>query len=383
MTTVPLLDLKAQYLPLREEILAAIARVCDSQRFILGPETEALEKELAALIGVEHAIGVSSGTDALIVSLMALGIGPGDEVITSTFSFFATAGSIARLGATPRFVDIDPGTFNLDPAAVAKAVTPNTRAILPVHLYGLCADMDPILAIAAEKKIPVIEDACQAIGAKYKGRPAGGIGALGCFSFFPSKNLNAFGDAGLVATNDDELAARVRRLRVHGAEPKYHHREVGGNFRLDEIQAAVLRVKAPHLERWNEARRVNVARYARLFAEAGVPPAVILPTEPAGIRHIYHQYVVRVPRRDALREHLAAAGIGCEIYYPVPLHQQVCFADLRYRTGEFPVAEASSKHVLALPIYPELTEAQQREVVGAIAGLPPCSGTGRAGLQPC
>ena len=364
---IPLLDLKAQYLPLRDDILAAIARVCDSQRFILGPEGDALEKELAAIVGVEHAIGVSSGTDALIVSMMALGIGPGDEVITSTFSFFATAGSIVRLGAVPRFVDIDPETFNLDPEAVARAVTPRTKAILPVHLYGLCADMDPVLEIAAERRIPVIEDACQAIGATYKGRPAGGLGTVAAFSFFPSKNLSAFGDAGLVTTNDGELAKKVRRLRVHGMEPKYYHHEVGGNFRLDEIQAAVLRVKVPHLERWNEARRANAARYARLFLTEGVPPAVILPSEPDGYRHIYHQYVVRLPRRDDVRASLTAAGIGSEVYYPAALHQQKCFADLGHRSGEFPVAEASSKHVLALPIYAELTEEQQREVVGTIA----------------
>ncbi len=361
---VPLLDLKAQFAPLREDILAAIARVCDSQRFILGPETDALERELAAIIGVKHAVGVSSGTDALIVSLMALGVGPGDEVITSTFSFFATGGAIVRVGATPRFVDVDPVTFNVDPAAVAKAVTPRTRAIIPVHLYGLCADMDPILDVAAAKDVAVIEDACQAIGATYKGRPAGGMGALAAFSFFPSKNLNAFGDAGLVTTNDDEIAAHVRRLRVHGAEPKYYHREVGGNFRIDELQAAVLRVKAPHLAAWNEARRTNAARYARLPAAV---PGVVTPVEPEGYRHIYHQYVVRVPRRDALKEHLAKAGIGCEIYYPVPLHLQECFAELGYRAGDCPVAETAAREVLALPIYPELTEAQQRAVVEAIA----------------
>jgi len=364
---VPLLDLQAQYQPLRDDILAAITRVCDSQRFILGPEGEALEKELATIIGVDHAVGVSSGTDALIVAMMALGIGPGDEVVTSAFSFFATAGSIVRLGAVPRFVDVDPETLNLDPEAVARAVTPRTKAILPVHLYGLCADMDPILAIAAEKRIPVIEDACQAIGAAYKGRPAGGLGTIAAFSFFPSKNLNAFGDAGLVTTNDGELARKVRRLRVHGMEPKYFHHEVGGNFRLDEIQAAVLRVKAPHLGRWNEARRANAARYASLFLAAGVPPAVILPTEPDGCRHVYHQYVVRLPRRDEVRAALTAAGIGSEVYYPVPLHRQECFAGLGYREGEFAVAEASARHVLALPIYAELTEEQQRAVADVIA----------------
>jgi len=360
---VPLLDLKAQYRPLRDEILAALARVCDSQRFILGPEVEAFEREIAEAIGVKHAVGVSSGTDALVVSMMALGIGPGDEVITSTFSFFATGGSISRLGATPKFVDIDPETFNLSPAAVARAVTPRTRAIVPVHLYGLCADMPPILELARSRDISVIEDACQAIGATHGGRQAGALGDVGCFSFFPSKNLNAFGDAGLVTTNDDELAKRVRRLRVHGSEPKYYYREIGGNFRIDELQAAVLRVKLPHLQRWNDARRANAARYARLFAEAGVKGV----GEPAGSRHMYHQYVVRTRQRDALRAHLAEAGIGTEIYYPVPLHLQDCFADLGYGPGDCPQAETAAREVLALPIQAELTEAQQQAVVGAIA----------------
>ena len=364
---IPLLDLKAQYLPLRDDILAAIARVCDSQRFILGPEGEALEKELAAIIGVEHAIGVSSGTDALIVSMMALGIGPADEVITSTFSFFATAGSIVRLGAVPRFVDIDPETFNLDPAAVARAVTPRTKAILPVHLYGLCADMDPLLAIAAEKKIPVIEDACQAIGAKYKGRPAGGLGTVAAFSFFPSKNLNAFGDAGLVTTNDAELAKKVKRLRVHGMEPKYHHSVIGGNFRMDALQAAILRVKAPHLASWTEARRANANRYATLFRDAGLTGHIALPVEPPDRRHVFNQFVIRTARRDDLRAHLTASGIGTEVYYPVPLHLQPCFGYLGHRRGAFPVAEAAAAESLALPIYAELTPAQQQTVVTAIA----------------
>jgi dTDP-4-amino-4,6-dideoxygalactose transaminase len=365
---VPLLDLKAQFTPLRDEILAALARVCDSQRFILGPETEALERQLASLLGVRHAIGVSSGTDALIVALMALDVGRDDEVITSTFSFFASAGVIARLGARPRFVDIDPVSFNIDPAAVARAITPRTRAIVPVHLYGLCADMDPILQVARERKVPVVEDACQAIGARYRGRLAGGLGALGCFSFFPSKNLNAFGDAGLVTTNDEELAKRVRRLRVHGMEPKYYHHEIGGNFRIDELQAAVLRVKVPHLATWNDGRRANAVRYARLFPELNVR-GVTLPSEPAGFHHIYHQYVIRAPGRDALRAHLHEARIGSEIYYPVPLHLQACFSALGYKVGDCPRAEAAARDVLALPIYPELTEAQQRAVVQAIAAF--------------
>ncbi len=368
--SVPLVDLHAQYAPLREEILAAIARVADRQRFILGEEVAAFEREVAAYLGVRHAIGVSSGTDALLVSLMALGIGAGDEVVTTTFSFFATAGAIVRVGATPRFVDIDPATFNLDPAAVERALTPRTRAILPVHLFGLCADMDPMLDVAARRGLPVIEDACQAIGARYRGRLAGTMGALGCFSFFPSKNLNAFGDAGLVVTNDDELAVRVRRLRVHGMEPKYYHHDVGGNFRLDEIQAAVLRVKLPHLERWTEGRRANAARYAQLFAEAGVR-GLRLPVEPPECRHVYHQYVVRARRRDALRAHLADVGIATEVYYPVPLHLQDCFAELGYGPGDGPHAEAAAREVLALPMYPELTEAQQRFVVSAVRAFEP------------
>ncbi len=368
--SVPLLDLKAQYAPLRDEILAAIARVCDRQRFILGEEVAAFEAEIAAALGVRHAIGVSSGTDALLVSLMALGVGAGDEVVTTAFSFFATAGAIVRVGATPRFVDIDPLTFNLDPSAVERAVTPRTRAILPVHLFGLCAEMDPILDLARRRGLPVIEDACQAIGARYRGRLAGTMGELGCFSFFPSKNLNAFGDAGLVVTNDGELAKRVRRLRVHGSEPKYYHREVGGNFRLDEIQAAVLRVKLPHLERWTDGRRARAARYGELFAEAGVR-GLAPPVEPPGFRHVYHQYVVRARRRDALREHLGQVGIGTEVYYPVPLPLQECFVDLGYAPGDCPQAEAAAREVLALPIYPELTETQQRLVVSAVRAFEP------------
>jgi dTDP-4-amino-4,6-dideoxygalactose transaminase len=367
---VPLIDLHAQYAPLREEILAAIARVCDRQRFILGPEVEAFEREIAAYLGVRHAIGVSSGTDALVVSLMALGVGPGDEVVTTAFSFFATAGAIVRVGATPKFVDIDPVTFALDPAGVERALTPRTQAILPVHLFGLCAEMEPILALAQRRGLPVVEDACQAIGARLDGRVAGTMGALGCFSFFPTKNLSAFGDAGLVVTGDDELARRVRRLRVHGMEPKYHHREVGGNFRLDEIQAAVLRVKLPHLERWTEGRRARAARYAQLFAEVGVR-GLTLPVEPPGRRHVYHQYVVRARRRDALRAHLTEVGIGTEVYYPVPLHLQECFAELGYGPGDCPEAEAAAREGLALPVYPELTDAQQRLVVEAIRAFEP------------
>jgi dTDP-4-amino-4,6-dideoxygalactose transaminase len=318
-THVPLLDLEAQYRPLRAELLAAITRVCDCQRFILGPEVEALERELAEDLGVAHAIGVSSGTDALLAAMMALGIGPGDEVITSTFSFFATAGCVTRLGATPRLVDIDPITYNIDPSAIRAALTPRTRAILPVHLYGLCADMDPILDVARAAGVPVIEDACQSIGSRYKGRQAGTMGAVGCFSFFPSKNLGAFGDGGLVTSNDDALAHAVRLLRNHGAEPKYFHKVVGGNFRLDALQAAVLRVKRPHLPRWTEMRRANASRYDRLFGDAAIR-GVVTPVQPADSHHIFNQYVVRVPERDRVRAFVTERGIGTEIYYPVPFH---------------------------------------------------------------
>ena len=366
-TAVPLLDLAAQYAPIREDILAAIARVCDSQQFILGPEVDALERELSAYLGVAHAVAVSSGTAALLVALMALGVGRGDEVITSTFSFFATAGCVARLGATPRLVDIDPDTYNLDPAGVRAALSPRTKAIIPVHLYGLCADMDPILALAREHGVPVVEDAAQAIGATYNGRRAGGIGIAGCFSFFPSKNLGAFGDAGLVTTNDAALAREVRLLRNHGAEPKYFHKRIGGNFRLDALQAAVLRVKLPHLADWTSGRRGNAARYRRLFADAGLQHRVTLPMEPPDRLHIFHQYVVRVPRRDAVRARLTEHGIGTEIYYPVPFHLQECFAGLGHARGDFPHAEAAAESTIALPIYAELTEPQQSAVVAAIA----------------
>jgi dTDP-4-amino-4,6-dideoxygalactose transaminase len=366
---VPLLDLQAQYAPIRDEILAAVTRVCDSQRFILGPEVEGVEAELSALIGVKHAVAVSSGTDALLVALMALGIGAGDEVITPAYSFFASAGAIVRLGARPVFVDIDPATFNADPAAVAAAATPRTKAILPVHLFGMSADLDPILQAAGRARVPVIEDAAQAIGATYRGRPVGGIGALGCFSFFPSKNLGAFGDAGLVTTNDEALATRVRLLRAHGMEPKYYHHAVGGNFRMDALQAAVLRVKAPHLAGWTEARRANAARYRALFGSAGLDGIVTLPAEPPDRRHIFNQFVIRAPERDGLKRHLDAQGIGSEIYYPVPFHLQPCFADLGYRRGAFPHAERAAAESLAIPIYGELTADQQERVVSAVAAF--------------
>ena len=366
---VPLLDLTAQYEPIRADVLAAITRVCDSQRFILGPEVEALESELARMLEVEHAVGVSSGTDALLVAMMAIGIGPGAEVITPTYSFFATAGCVTRLGATPVFVDSDPVTFNLDPESVRRALSPRTRAILPVHLFGLVADMDAILDIAREAGVPVIEDAAQAIGARYHGHLAGGFGQMACFSFFPSKNLGAFGDGGLVTTNDAALAAELRLLRNHGAEPKYYHSRIGGNFRLDALQAAVLRVKLPHLARWSDARRRNADRYRALFTEYGLTDVVELPVEPPGYTHIYNQFIIRGPRRDALRAHLTDHRIGTEIYYPVPFHKQACFAGLGRSSDTFPVADRAAETSVALPIYGELELAQQRHVVQTIAAF--------------
>ena len=363
---VPLLDLDAQYRPLRDALLAAMTRVADSQRFIMGPEIEALERELAAMLGIRHAVAVSSGTDALLLALMALDVKAGDEVVTPTFSFFATAGAVARVGARPVLVDIDPATFNIDPAQAAAAITPKTRAIIPVHLFGLCADLDPLMDVASRAGIPVVEDAAQAIGASYRGRSAGGIGACGCFSFFPSKNLGAFGDAGLLTTNDDALAARARLLRTHGMEPKYYHHVVGGNFRMDALQAAVLRVKAPHLAEWTHARRRNAERYRCLFKDAGLE-SIVLPQEPEGYRHIFNQFVIRTPERDALKRHLDQQGIGNEIYYPVPFHLQPCFAHLGYRRGAFPAAERAADECLAIPIYGELTAEQQQTVVSSIA----------------
>ena len=365
--SVPMLDLQAQYRPIRDQILEVVTRVCDSQRFIMGPEIEGLERELATFLGVGHAVGVSSGTDALLLAMMALGITAGDEVITSTYSFFATAGCVARLGATPVFVDIDPVTYNIDPAAIAAAITPRTKAIIPVHLYGQSADLDPIVEIAYRAGVPVIEDAAQAIGARYKGRVVGGDGRLGCFSFFPSKNLGAFGDGGLVTTNDDELVAVLRRMRVHGADRQYYHQVIGGNFRIDALQAAVLRVKLPHLPGWTDGRRRNAARYDALFAEAGLGDRVTLPVAMPDRYHIFNQYVVRLQQRDAVKAHLESRGVGCAIYYPVPFHEQECFAYLGYRAGQFPHAERAARETLALPIYGELTEAQQRYVVQCIA----------------
>jgi len=363
---VPLLDLQAQYRPLRDEILAAVERVCDSQRFILGPEVAAFEEDMARMLGVRHAIAVSSGTDSLLLALMALGVGAGDEVVTSTYSFFATAGCVARLGARPVLVDIDATTFNLDAEHLAAAITPRTKAIIPVHLFGLSADMDPILDIAARAYVPVVEDAAQAIGASYKSRLLGGLGAAGCFSFFPSKNLGAFGDAGLLTTNDDGLAKQARLLRTHGMEPRYYHHVVGANFRMDAMQAAILRVKAPRLAAWTAARRANAARYRTLFRDAGLLDRITLPSEPPDRWHIFNQFVIRTAERDGVKAHLDEHGIGNEIYYPVPFHLQPCFAPLGYRQGDFPQAEHAAAESLALPIYGELTAVQQEAVVGAI-----------------
>ena len=363
--TVPLLDLHAQYAPLREAILAAVTRVCDSQRFIGGPEVDGLEGELCESLGVPHAIGMSSGTDAVLAALMALGVGPGDEVITPTYSFFATAGCVVRVGATPVLVDIEPATSNIDVAATLGAITPRTRAIIPVHLFGQAAELGPIVDAAAPRGIAVIEDAAQAIGCRYHDRPVGTWGAVGCFSFFPSKNLGAFGDAGFVTATDPAVAKKLRLIRTHGMEPKYYHHLVGANFRIDAIQAAVLRVKLPHLQTWSDARRANAARYRALFADAGLSD-VTLPCEAPNRSHIYNQFVIRAPERDRLKKHLDAAGIGTEVYYPVPFHLQQCFVGLGYKAGAFPVAEAAAKSSLALPIYPELTAAQQAAVVAAI-----------------
>ena len=366
---VPLLDLQAQYRPLRDEILAAMTRVADSQRFIMGPEIDALEQELAALLAVRHAIAVSSGTDALLLALMALGIQAGDEVITPTYSFFATAGCVSRLGARPVLVDIDPATFNIDAGQAIAAMTPRTKAIMPVHLFGQSSYLDPIVEAGRRAGVPIIEDAAQAIGATWRGRPVGGIGAFGCFSFFPSKNLGAFGDAGLVTTNDDALAERARLLRTHGMQPRYYHHVVGANFRMDALQAAILRVKAPHLAAWTDARRANAATYRDLFRAAGLDGSVTLPVEAPECRHIYNQFVIRAADRDGLKRHLDAEGIGNEIYYPVPFHRQPCFADLGYAAGVFPHAERAAAESLAIPIYGELTRAQQERVVSAIGSF--------------
>ena len=365
---IPLLDLKAQYATVRDEVRAVIERVAESQQFILGPEVEAFEQEIAAYSQCDFAVGISSGTDALLIALMAIGIKPDDEVITTPYTFFATAGSIARLGAKPVFVDIDPATYNLDPSSIERVITKRTRAIMPVHLYGQMAEMDSIMQISDSYNLFIIEDAAQAIGAEYRGRRAGSVGHMGCFSFFPSKNLGGFGDAGMVTTNDAELADKLRLLRNHGYSPKYYNKVVGGNFRIDAIQAAVLRVKLKYLDQWTEKRRENAATYRRLFMEAGLTNSgkVTLPHEAGLGRHIYNQFVIRSSRRDDLMTHLKSRRIGCEIYYPVPLHVQECFAELGYQAGDMPAAESAAHETLALPIYPELTGEMLESVVSAI-----------------
>ncbi len=366
--SVPALDLKAQYLSIRDEIDAVVRGVIESQYFILGPEVSNFEAEAAEYCGSKHAIGCASGSDALLLPLLALGIGPGDEVVTSPYSFFATAGAVWRTGAKPVFVDIEPDTYNIDPALIEAAITPRTKAIIPVHLYGQTADMDLINAIATKHGIAVIEDAAQAIGAAYHGRRAGTLGDAAAFSFYPSKNLGGFGDAGMVTADDPVLAKSVARLRVHGMEPKYHHHEVGFNSRLDALQAAVLRVKLRHLDDWTEGRRSVAARYRNLFVDDGLDRLITLPTERDGHHHVFNQYVVRVSSgdRDDLRAHLAGRKVGSEIYYPIPLHLQVCFASLGHKPGDFPIAEAAANETIALPMYPELTDQALRHVVGSI-----------------
>jgi dTDP-4-amino-4,6-dideoxygalactose transaminase len=374
---VPLLDLKAQYRAIQPEITAAVAEVFATQAFILGPKVLAFEQACAAYCHAPHAVGVSSGTDALLMALMAEGIGPGDEVITTPYTFFATAGCIARLGARPVFVDIEPRSFNLDAGQIAAKLTEHTKAIIPVHLYGCMADMDPINTLARQHRLTVIEDACQAIGAEYHGRRTGACGDYSCFSFFPTKNLGGAGDGGLITTGDAARHAKLAALRNHGMEPKYYHKILGGNFRLDALQAVVLHVKLRHLDAWTAARRHNAARYAKLFGAAGLAPQpVTLPTTPCAATgqadgegchcHVFNQYIVRVPRRDALRAFLTERGIGTEVYYPVPLHLQECFRHLGYRAGDFPESERAAAETLALPIYPELSDAQAECVVATI-----------------
>ena len=366
---IPLLDLKAQYAPLKSDIRAAMDKVIDSQHFIMGPEVKALEEEMADYCGCKHAIGVSSGTDALLVALMALGIGPGDEVISPSYSFFATAGVVTRLGATPVFVDVAKNDFNIDCDALEAVITDKTKAIIPVHLFGQCADMDKIMRVAKAKGVAVIEDACQSLGSEWNGKRAGSMGTVGCFSFFPSKNLGCFGDGGMCVTNDDELAEQIRILRVHGGKPKYFHRVVGGNFRLDAIQAAILRVKLRHLDSWSEGRAKNAAHYDELFAKAGLSEDVLKTPVKTGHRHVYNQYVLCVKDRDELQKHLKEKGIGTAVYYPKALHVQECFAEHGYKEGDMPISEEFAKKSVAIPIFPELTEKQRERVVEAIVSF--------------
>jgi dTDP-4-amino-4,6-dideoxygalactose transaminase len=383
--TVPLLDLKSQYATLQAAVLPVIQEICTSQQFILGRHVSALEEAVAAYSRAEHAVGVSSGTDALLLALMALDIKAGDEVITAPFTFFATAGTIARTGARPVFCDIEPDTFNISPTAVRQFLQTHcerradgrwinrrtggvVRALMPVHLYGQSADMAALLSIAREYVLDVIEDAAQAIGADdAAGRRAGSVGTVGCLSFFPTKNLGAFGDAGMCVCQNAELAERMRVLRVHGGKPKYYHSLIGGNFRLDELQAAVLEIKLTHLDTWTEARQCNALYYDRAFFRAGLTSKVITPKCMPGFRHTYNQYVIRVPQRDALRGYLADCGVGTEVYYPVPLHQQQCFAYLGHAANDFPQSQRAAAEVLALPIYPELSTDQLQYVVDCVA----------------
>lgn len=373
---VPLLDLRIQYQQIKEEVLRVTEEIYDSQHFILGPHVERLEKEIAAYCRSRHAVGVSSGTDALIISLMAAGITAGDIVITTPYTFFATAGSIARVGARPWFVDIDPDTFNISPDGIAAAVQgmasgdrARLKAVMPVHLYGQCADMDPILQIARDCGLTVIEDAAQAIGSEYKGKRAGEMGDYGCFSFFPSKNLGAFGDGGIVTAASEAIYRTLVMLRNHGSHPKYYHAMIGGNFRLDALQAAIVSVKLRYLDQWTRMRQEHAAVYGRLFTQYGLTDRLKLPVEKEG-RHIYNQYVVRVERdRDALRQFLSESEIGTEVYYPVPLHLQACFSFLNHRKGDLPEAERAAAQTLALPVYPELTLSQQEYVVDRIGAF--------------
>ncbi|MGQ9649511.1 MAG: DegT/DnrJ/EryC1/StrS family aminotransferase [Phycisphaerae bacterium] len=359
---VPLLDLAAQFRTVEAEVRAGIDRVLKTCGFVLGPEVEALEREVAQLCGVAHGIGVSNGSDAIVAALMALDVGAGDEVIVPVFTFFATAASVSRIGARPVFVDILPDTYNIDPDAIARAVTPRTKAIIPVHLYGQCADMDRILAVADRHGIPVIEDAAQAIGATYKGRPACSFGKAATLSFYPTKNLSAIGEAGMVLTNDDKLAAALRVVRHQGQTSEYEHGRLGANFRMSAIQAVALRAKLPHLASWNEGRRRHAARYDAALAGN----CVVTPHRDPNCGHIYHQYTIRSPNREALRARLAEAGIGAKIFYPIPLHLQPVYRNLGYRAGDFPVAEKAAKEVLSLPVFPEMTVQQQDYVIETI-----------------
>ena len=369
--SVPLIDMSRQYATIESDVLAAVSRVCASGKFVLGPECTELEQALAKYCRAKHAIACASGSDALLLALMACDVGPGDEVIVPSYTFFATASAVSRLGARPVFVDIEPETFNLNPAHVRRHITDKTKAILPVHLYGQCADMSPLTDLARDREVAIIEDAAQAIGAEYAGQRAGTIGDIGCFSFYPTKNLGGFGDGGLMTTNHDHLAEKLRLLRVHGMQPRYYHRVLGINSRLDSLQAAVLNVKLPHLETWTAQRQELAARYTELFTSHGLAQVIKLPATAAYRRHVWNQYIIRVPagRRDALRQHLTDRKIGTEIYYPVPLHLQDCFAYLRYRPGDLPETERAAAETLALPIFPELTAAEQDLVVREIAAF--------------